>query len=163
MPSFQRGALIFAIPLISIIPAIVGWSWSRNARTEAFLRVNHTEKVINESNILLRFLLDAETGIRGYTITQKNEFLEPYIQARQELSLHLTKLQDLTADNPEQQQKLQKIEQRIQFRLNLLEQILNIVESQSHLEISPQLIKLLTQGKAEMDTFRNLINSFKNT
>jgi signal transduction histidine kinase len=161
LPLVYRGALILAIPIISIIPAIVGWSWSLSARSDAFWWVNHTETVIDESNILLRILLDAETGIRGYTITQKKEFLEPYNQAKQELTLHLKQLKKLTADNSQQQQKLQNIERQIQFRLNILEQILNTVESQSQLELSSQLTELMLQGKAEMDALRNLIDSFQ--
>jgi signal transduction histidine kinase len=163
LPILHRGALILAIPIISIIPAIVGWSWSLSARNDAFWWINHTEKVIDESNILLRILLDAETGVRGYTITQNKEFLEPYEQVTQELTLHVIKLKKLTGDNIQQQEKLHTIEQQIQSRLNLLAQIFNLVESQSQLKLSPQLTELVTQGKAEMDGLRNSIDSFQDT
>jgi signal transduction histidine kinase len=161
LPLVYRGALILAIPIISVIPAIVGWSWSLSARSDAVWWISHAEKIIDESNILLRILLDAETGIRGYTITQNKEFLEPYEQVRQELTLHIIKLKKLTEDNIQQQEKLQKIEQQIQSRLNILAQVFNTVESQSPLELSPQLTELMLQGKAEMDALRNLIDSFQ--
>ncbi len=85
LPTAYRGAAILAIPVISIIPAIAGWSWLRQAKNEAYWWVSHTQEVIRESNILMRVLVDAETGIRGYTITQEAEFLETYNRATQEI------------------------------------------------------------------------------
>ena len=95
IPTFYRGALIAGLPVIAIIPAIASWSWSRQAKNDAFWWVNHTQEVIRESNNLMRVFVNAETGIRGYTITQRTEFLESHHQGIEETILYLKKLKSL--------------------------------------------------------------------
>ncbi|WP_319419983.1 sensor histidine kinase [Pleurocapsa sp. FMAR1] len=162
LPIAYRGAVIIAIPLISIIPAIAGWIWSYHAKNEAYVLIDHTEEVIRNSDVLMLALVDAETGVRGYTITQQAEFLEPYNQARPEISVQLQELKKSTQDNPEQQQQLQKIEEQVQSQLNLFTQVLDTVRPVPEVTNSSRLIKLLTQGKAEMDAIRNSVSIFKN-
>ncbi len=161
LPIVYRGAVIIAIPIISIIPAIAGWIWSYQAKSEAYFGIDRTEEVIRNSDVLMLALVDAETGIRGYIITQKAEFLEPYNQARPEIPLQLQQLKELTKDNPEQQQQLQKIDKQIQSRLNLLSQILDTVKPVPEVTNLPRLAQLLTRGKTEMDATRNSVSIFK--
>ena len=40
--------------------------------------VDHTQKVIKTSNNVLQYLIDGETGMRGYGATDNKEFLDPY-------------------------------------------------------------------------------------
>ena len=161
LPIVYRGAIIIAIPIISIIPAIAGWIWSYQAKSEAYFEIGRTEEVIKDSDVLMLALVDAETGIRGYTITQKAEFLKPYNQARPEIPLQLQELKELTKDDPEQQQQLQKIEKQIQSQLNLLSQILNTVKPVPEVTNLPRLTQLLAGGKTEMDAIRKSLSIFK--
>ncbi|HEY9767772.1 MAG TPA: CHASE3 domain-containing protein [Coleofasciculaceae cyanobacterium] len=161
VPTKYRRAIIIAIPIVSIIPAMVGWTWSRQAKGNAYWWINHTQQVINDSNVLLQFAINAETGLRGYALTRQTEFLEPYNQATQEIPVYLEQLEILISDNKRQQQNLQKLEQNIQTTLNSLAQSLNILKSDPQLENNSQLIKIYSQGKAEMDRLRNSIDVFK--
>src|SRR4029077_17419384 len=43
--------------------------------------VAHTHEVLDLTSDVLRTLVDAETGQRGFLITGKKDFLEPYQQA----------------------------------------------------------------------------------
>ena len=95
---FRRGAVILAIPVISITPAIASVIWFQQAKDEANWWIDRTEEVIQESNILLRVLIDAETGIRGYALTKELEFLDPYKNATQEIPDCLSKLAKLIED-----------------------------------------------------------------
>ncbi len=161
LPTKYRRAIIIAIPIVSIIPAIAGWTWSRQAKGKAYWWIDHTQEVINDSNILMQIALDAETSLRGYALTQKTEFLEPYNQATQEIPVYLKQLEESILYNERQQQNLQKIEQQVQTRLSLLAQTLSILKSDPQLENNSQLIKLYSQGKAEMDRLRNSIAVFR--
>ena len=49
---------------------------------------------------MLGALLDAETGQRGFLLTQAERYLEPYEQARQQLTNDLSRLRALAADDP---------------------------------------------------------------
>lgn len=160
-PPKYRRAIIIAIPIVSIIPAIAGWTWSRQAKGKAYWWINHSQEVINDSNVLQQIVLDAETGLRGYALTKETKFLEPYNQATQEIPVYLEQLEISISDNKRQQQNLQKIEQRVQTNFNLLAQILSILKSDPQLENNSQLTKLYSQAKAEMDRLRNSIAVFK--
>lgn len=162
LSAFPRGAIILAIPILSILPAIATWSWSYQSKKEANLWIDHTKEVISESRLLRRILVDAETGIRGYAITKKPEFLEPYRKAEQSILPQLVRLTDLVADNPQQQQAIGKIEQRVQTRLELLTQVEKIIEAEQDKNNSPQLSRLFAEGKAEMDSIRQSLDRFQN-
>ncbi|WP_199194009.1 CHASE3 domain-containing protein [Pleurocapsa sp. CCALA 161] len=162
LPVIYRGAMILAVPIISFIPAIATWIWSYEAKSEAQQWVSHTEKVLRETTLLMKNIVDAETGIRGYAITRKSEFLEPYLEAQTEIPVLLSAIKELTADNPSQQLHLKQTEEQIKTRLSLLVQILNQLQTQpdSNVIRSSQLTQLLTKGRIEMDRIRQSIETF---
>src|SRR5450830_1866707 len=56
----------------------------------------HIALVISSAENLLSGLKDAETGQRGYLLTQDESFLEPYFSVRDNLKNRLDKLNQLT-------------------------------------------------------------------
>ena len=82
--------------------------------------VAHTHEVIGSLETLLSTLKDAETGQRGYLLTQDEEYLAPYESALQEVSSELARLQTLTADNPPQRSRLDALAGKIHRRLEEL-------------------------------------------
>ncbi|BAU65758.1 sensor histidine kinase [Stanieria sp. NIES-3757] len=161
LPAVYRGALILAIPLLSVIITVSGWMWSRQEETKANWWVNHTEEVMRESNVLFKLLLDAETGVRGYKITQEDDFLKPYQQALQEIPPHLDSLDRLTQDNLPQKQRLEEIKLQIQQRLDVLAQILQKIETEQQTTLSPQLRQLFEESQQKMDIVRSLLDTFQ--
>ncbi|WP_313513814.1 response regulator [Pseudomonas sp.] len=73
--------------------------------------VEHTDRVIAESNETLKLVIDMETGLRGYLITGDEVFLDPYQRARNEFIGKAAGLKELVADNPVQVNRIVKIEQ----------------------------------------------------
>src|SRR5690242_16881551 len=71
------------------------WQLAENVGREA-----HTHEVLDLTADVLRTLVDTETGQRGFLITGKEEFLEPYHQALARLDRELRVLKDKTHDNP---------------------------------------------------------------
>lgn len=64
--------------------------------------VTHTYEVIASANHLAKSMIDMETGQRGYLITGKENFLEPFDSARATWDDEITRLQHLVRDNPPQ-------------------------------------------------------------
>lgn len=62
----------------------------------------HTYRVLNQSQMALEQLINIETGMRGYVITGKDNFLEPQIAGEAKFSDALATLKSLTIDNAEQ-------------------------------------------------------------
>jgi len=71
--------------------------------------VMHTYEINIQLERLMSAIKDAETGQRGYIITRNARFLTPYIYSRDKVNTSFITLKKLTADNPEQQENLQKL------------------------------------------------------
>lgn len=82
----------------------VGISLSTLVRTQQadHALVQHTMEVREALNAARLAVFEAETGMRGYLITGRDDFLLPFITAKDLLPLHLGSIQNLTADNPVQ-------------------------------------------------------------
>jgi signal transduction histidine kinase/CheY-like chemotaxis protein len=72
--------------------------------------VEHTHTVQRGIHQLLSSVVDAETGERGFLLTGKPEYLAPWRRAEVEAPRELDHLIELTADNPEQQLRLGRIQ-----------------------------------------------------
>ncbi|WP_439642615.1 CHASE3 domain-containing protein [Gemmatimonas sp.] len=72
------------------------------ANTEASQWMDHTYQVIGVAGMALAGLVDMETGYRGFLVTGREEFLEPYKAGRFRATASLEELAKLTADNPKQ-------------------------------------------------------------
>ncbi|MFT5807732.1 MAG: CHASE3 domain sensor protein [Moritella dasanensis] len=71
--------------------------------------VEHTHAVTAKGHELVKLMLDMETGERGYLITGKSVFLEPYYSAKDIWNAHLEALKIQVSDNPSQVAKIEKI------------------------------------------------------
>jgi signal transduction histidine kinase len=71
-------------------------------------RIEHAYKVILQTSELENFIKEAETGQRGYLLTNDSAFLQPYLRIRDDIKPGYDSLKRLTAGNDTQQQLLNK-------------------------------------------------------
>ncbi|RED26334.1 hypothetical protein BD847_0251 [Flavobacterium cutihirudinis] len=71
--------------------------------------VMHTYEINIQLEKLMSAIKDAETGQRGYIITRNGRFLTPYLYSRDKVNASFITLKKLTADNPVQQQNLERL------------------------------------------------------
>ena len=93
--------------------------------------VSHTHRVLTELEATLSTLKDAETGQRGYLLTGEERYLEPYNSAIARINQQVVGLQQLTADNKRQQQRLRDLKIAIDSKLADLEGTLNLRRKQN--------------------------------
>ncbi|MEK1941927.1 MAG: response regulator [Pseudomonas sp.] len=72
--------------------------------------VEHTDRVIGNTNDAYRLTIDQETGMRGYLITGDEKFLSPFEVARPRIASELQALKELVKDNPGQVDRFRRIE-----------------------------------------------------
>src|ERR1700710_3042483 len=82
--------------------------------------VQHSNLIMQKLERTLSVMKDAETGQRGYLLTNRKAFLEPYNGAYQQAGSLINQIADLTKDNPIQQRNMQDIRRIIMQRLNIL-------------------------------------------
>ncbi|KPW42949.1 Sensor histidine kinase/response regulator [Pseudomonas syringae pv. apii] len=87
---------VFFILLISYLLNAIQW-------------VEHTDRVINNTNRSMKLSIDMETGMRGFLLTGDQHFLDPYEIAKPLLVAELNGLQELVKDNPTQQDRFRRL------------------------------------------------------
>jgi len=118
-------------------------------------QVEHTYKVINKLGTLLSQLTDAETGQRGYLLTGEIRYLKPYENAIASIDQNLDELQELTANNPDQQQHMTQLSPLITFKLAELKETITLRQSQGY-EAALRVVKT-DRGKQAMEEIRAIV------
>src|SRR5437899_1320877 len=110
-----RLVFTLAFALLSAIPVVV---YTNKQRLEdANHWIAHTYEVIATLESTMRSLADAETGQRGYLITGRDSYLSSYEVCSFQIKNLQAKLLDLTADNPDQQHRLDIIKPKVLAKL----------------------------------------------
>ncbi len=122
--------------------------------------VTHTHKVREKLQELLSKMTDAETGQRGYVITGEERYLEPYRGAIEAVSERLSELRKLTADNSNQQRRLDALDPLIKDKFDELRETIDVRKSKGF-EAALKLV-LLDRGKRKMDEVRKVIGEMDN-
>ncbi|HVH45828.1 MAG TPA: response regulator [Labilithrix sp.] len=118
--------------------------------------VDHTDQVLAKLYLFQKDVVDQETAIRGYLLTEDRLFLELYHKARPlELTSQLT---TLTADNPEQSQRISELEGR--YRSWLSEA--TTVVSGSQLDEARAMPAMLRR-RAKMNALRESVTALVET
>jgi len=87
--------------------------------------VAHTIEVITETQALETAIRDTERGQRGFLITGDAAYLDPYRSGVEQVPAILSRLKQLTADNPEQQRRWPILEQQINVKLDELKRTID--------------------------------------
>jgi signal transduction histidine kinase len=106
---FQKGLLLVAVP--ATIQLALIWLVYRTQEHQVVAQhwSAHTKEVLGQAQRVLTLLVEEQTGVRGFLITNDPRFGEPFERASLELPAALEKLQSLVADNPPQLIKANQI------------------------------------------------------
>ncbi|HRO67429.1 MAG TPA: CHASE3 domain-containing protein, partial [Pseudobdellovibrionaceae bacterium] len=156
LTSQVSGTSLFLIATLFLLMAnawVLRGSFQSVSDQETWVR--HTAKVINELDLFLSAVKDAETGQRGFLLTKDPRFLEPYKSAHVEVWGHYNRIKQLLQDNPEQIARLSAVEVVVRDRLDRLERHLS--EPASGADRQRQLY----EGKLLMESIRASIEELK--
>jgi CheY-like chemotaxis protein/signal transduction histidine kinase/CHASE3 domain sensor protein len=102
---------------------------------------------------------DAETGQRGYLLTGKDSYLEPYNAGVLEIGPRLDSLQRLTLDNPTQQDRLGTLRQHVGAKLAELKQTIDLRQTQG--QAAALAVVQTDRGKQDMDAIRDQVSAME--
>ena len=114
----------FTISLIFVLVSAITSYKSVDSMNEDSAWENHTYEVIDVAQELEVVLLNAETGLRGFILTQRSNYMEPYNANANKVLPKVKQLQKLTIDNPSQQAKLDSLEIYAVQKMRDMEEIL---------------------------------------
>ncbi len=122
-------------------------------------QVEQSHEILENLESVLSNLTYAETGQRGYILTGNESYLEPYNTAIPGLNQNIENLKKLTADNPEQQNKLEILKPLIGKRIDLLSEIVRLRKERG---FEAALAEIQTnQSRSLMNEVRSLIEEME--
>ncbi|MGE0180251.1 MAG: CHASE3 domain-containing protein [Sphingomonas sp.] len=153
-PRFRALALFAGFFLL--VAAVLASIWFTLRQQDSFEGVRHTLEVESELAQVAERLQRAEAGSRGFLLSGRSDFLEPYEEARRSLTTDLDRLRALVADNAHQADSVDRLRalaiQRMQFLRFAIEHYWRGV---------PNPPQNFLRGQALMDQFRDLADEMK--
>jgi signal transduction histidine kinase len=120
--------------------------------------VEHTNDVIRDLDNMLSKVKDGETGVRGYVITKKAEFLFPYFGSYEATDSLYKDLLQLTVDNPSQHERLNQLKAALERRFEILRFSIKSFNTNNR-EMTDSMTQLQTESRQVMDDIRNKIST----
>ena len=142
----------FGIALLAlVIISVISYSNSSALYANAGM-VAHTDQVLADIEWMLSTLKDGEVGQRGYLITGNESYLAPYTAAQKDIDVVVAELQQLTADNPNQQRRIESLKPLIKDKFAELQETIDLRKNQGF-DAALEVVKT-DKGKAIMDNIR---------
>ncbi|HEY6925643.1 MAG TPA: CHASE3 domain-containing protein [Steroidobacteraceae bacterium] len=149
--------------VLAILLTLVTISYrSLGALDESSRWTVHTYQVLSEADNALAALIDTETGERGFVLAGEDRFLEPYNGGQRKFFDHVGKLKQLTADNPQQQIRIDALaSSQAAWVRDVLEPIIKLRRDSG--ERMNEVVAAARQGKgkAYMDDMRQQIAAIR--
>jgi CHASE3 domain sensor protein len=121
--------------------------------------VTHTHEVLEHIAAVVSLLKDAETGQRGYILTGDEAYLAPYNTGSGEALNVVKELRKLTADNPNQQKRVDMAERLAAAKLAELERTV-VLRKAGDLEGAMKVVRG-GEGKLTMDELRRTLDQME--
>ena len=115
--------------------------------------VERSIESIDETNNLMKIIVDAETSLRGFIIISEEDFLTRYKQSIPKIKIQSENLKTIFINNANQYKKVVVLKQLIDERLRIFNLVLADINKKDY-EINSNQIVLLKLGKQKMDEVR---------
>lgn len=153
-----KGLVLTSIPLVFVLAFVILVSLVKRENARAQERSLHSKEVMAQAEFLLKILLDAETGMRGYVITDNPNFTEPYDRATREMPEAIRKLQELVNDNPAQAARSNKLKAKASEKMDHMTRVVGLMRAGAK-QPAAEMVKSGV-GKQTMDEFRQETDEF---
>ncbi|WP_416758760.1 diguanylate cyclase domain-containing protein [Roseateles sp. So40a] len=152
--TFGRGVGLLMVALFAMAVIVAMLAWRARDTLEDLRRADSINTVLPAMTLLMEDLLNAETGQRGYLLTQRTSYLQPYRDAVRRLDQRVEELSARDTD-PAHAPKLARVRELVQLKLNEMNQTVRLNDSGRHDE-ALELV-LGDQGMRHMDELRDVL------
>ena len=146
----------FALPLAALaaLALVVISETSYRQSTATLDRIGQMAQARVNIQGLLRYMVDAETGQRGYLLTQREEYLKPYSDALDDIDASTQWLTTYYGDDPARAAVFGRVAKLVEGKLSELKETMRVFN-----EGKPEVAKSLLMtdiGKEQMESIRLL-------
>src|SRR6478609_7461233 len=156
--SFKRNLRIgFGLSLLLLLCSSIASYYSLTHLISSANAVDHTNQVLKHSEAVISNLKDAETGQRGFLLTEEPDFLEPYNGAFDASLKEIDEVKALTVDNMLQQNNCDTLRYLVTKRFGILQ--VSIDNARQGIPIDQFRLR---DGKTYMDQTRLMVKKVQN-
>ncbi len=145
----KNARVVIVVGFGLVLAAVVGVAILVSRSERADRLVNHTFEVQSEFQSLLNNLRTAENAQRGFLLTENDPYLLPFEAAKARIPPLLSGLRQLSADNPNQQARLARLDPLVKSRIELMDRTIALTK-QGHRDQAVTLVDS-GDGRALMD------------
>src|SRR5436190_8380217 len=150
----KRSAFVFPLAALAAVAMLFISETAYFQSTRAMGALGTMATARNQLMNLSRRIVDAETGQRGYLLTGRREYLDPYRDASDDIDHALKWLHGYYAKTPAQAQAMQRLATLVQHKLSELEATMKLYdEGKSE---AWRTVLLTDIGKEQMDEIRGV-------
>ena len=144
---FENTRFTWALVSFITISVIIGNSFlarkTITSLSETQSSLLNAAEVLNAIKDLHILVLSAETGQRGYLLTQDEKYLAPYNDALSELQLQMVTVSDIYSEIPGQKERIAQLIELIQMKMDELVKTVALALSDKE----PTAIKMVLTGR----------------
>ena len=160
-----QGGILALIPIIAVIVSFIFAIYGNRNRASIEYDIQRKFKLVRQMNDLMSLMVDAETGERGFLLTKRAEYLEPYQKAVEQIPPAIANLRETIKLEPGEKPRLERLNslQRIEDLIN--QQLTSLKDSQEFAaegKTREALYEHLKRGKNSMDAIRSEIGTMQN-
>jgi signal transduction histidine kinase/CheY-like chemotaxis protein/CHASE3 domain sensor protein len=154
--------VVFSISTLLLLISLLASFYSIQKLISNSRLVNHTNQVLIEAENIISYMKDAETGQRGYLVTLDPLFLQPYTGSYEKVETSYHHLRELTADNPAQEQNLNRVKTFYDAKFAQMRRVINLVNrNRAFLRDTIERHAEMVKGKQAMDNLRAVVSRIK--
>lgn len=149
----------FSVVLLTAIAAIYVSYRNSSRIIESEDWIIHTHEVLTQLGNIESRLLDLETGQRGYLITGKESYLEPFNSSLEIIYLEISSLREKTTHNPRQTERIDQLKGVIDEKIEELQLTIHLRRSIGY-EAAKEIVNN-DSGQYFMEELRALLNEIR--
>ncbi len=153
----KRLRILFSLIMGLLILLWVWTYWNLNNYIRTVGNIRQVNFTIQTTSQVLSLIKDAETGHRGYQLTENEEYLQPYYRAKVDIPHELSNLDSISEFVPLIKVPLAELRSLVDKQLGIIEQILQATNWKNS-PLQAEEIRLLGEGKENMDEVRRVVD-----
>jgi CHASE3 domain sensor protein len=174
IPLRMQGKILVVLPLLAITISAALAIFGNHQRANIQDDIQRHFQMVRGLNEAVLLMVNAETGMRGYLLTRRDEFQEPYATALQQLPSAMSDLRALAEAEPSYASRLNKLLLLSQIQLLIDRQMADLIWQQQYVTASKtfriftkgmtfdtEVYNHLASGKKTMDEIRANLNAMQ--
>ena len=151
---FQLYSILLALILLSVLSVYYYNNLKVKSTSDS---TDLAQEILRKNDNVLLDILDIETGVRGYIISENSLFLETFNNAVRAMNRNLSALSVLTKGNSKQYKQVVTLKSKTSEKLFLLRKLLD--DRNKKLLNENEKIAILKEGKEITDEIKNIISN----